>query len=105
MGGFDGSIHPKLESTGPSLQVVFPLAFFMVNDGNKPNPILHQIMHCVICHSICQTYNVYSTTKKKKCMIFYNQQHGTTSMKKHILDEHPLAWHKWNSVNVTFDSK
>ncbi len=66
MGGFEGSIHFKLENMGPSLQVVFPLTFFLVNDGNKPDAILCQIMHCVICHSIYQSYNVYNTTKKKR---------------------------------------
>jgi hypothetical protein len=75
-----------------------------MNDGNKPNPILRQIMHYVICYSICQSYNVYSITKKKKGMISYHQQHGITSMKKHILGEHLVVWHRWKSVNVTFDS-
>jgi hypothetical protein len=82
MGGFEGSIHFKLENMDPSLHVVCPLTFFLVNDGNKPNAILRQIMHCVICHSICQSYNVYSTTKKNKGMIFYNQQHGIIFIKK-----------------------
>jgi hypothetical protein len=26
-------------------------------------------------------------------------------MKKHILGEHPTAWHKWKSVSVAFDLK
>jgi hypothetical protein len=59
MGGFEGSIHPKFKSTGPSLQIVYPLTFFMVNDGNKLDPILRQ------------SYIVYNTTKMKKGMIFY----------------------------------
>ncbi len=36
-------------------------------------------------------------------MISYNQQHDNTSMKKHILGEHPAIWDKWKSVNVAFD--
>jgi hypothetical protein len=24
-------------------------------------------------------------------------------MKKHILVEHPIAWHMWKSANVAFD--
>ncbi len=68
----------------------------MVNDGNKLDLILFQTMHCVICHNVCQNYNVDSTIKRKKSKIYYNQQHGSTFMKNHILDEH---------VNVAFDSK
>jgi hypothetical protein len=37
-------------------------------------------------------------------MIFYNQQHGTISMKKYILGEHPTTWCKWKNANVAFDS-
>jgi hypothetical protein len=33
-------------------------------------------------------------------MISYNQQHGTTFMKKHILAEHPIAWHRWKIANL-----
>jgi hypothetical protein len=29
-----------------------PRRFFVVNDGNKPNPTFFQTMHCTICHSI-----------------------------------------------------
>jgi hypothetical protein len=32
-------------------------------------------------------------------MISYNQQQGTTSMKKHILVEHPIVWRKWKITN------
>jgi hypothetical protein len=31
---------------GPSPHVVFPLAFFVVSDGNKLDLILLQTMHC-----------------------------------------------------------
>jgi hypothetical protein len=60
----------------------FPEHFFVVNDGSKPNIIQLQIMHCVICHFVCQNYNDSSTIKKKKGMVFNNQQHGIISMKK-----------------------
>jgi hypothetical protein len=38
-------------------------------------------------------------------MISYNQQDGTTFMKKHILGEHPATWHTWKNINVAFDFK
>jgi hypothetical protein len=60
----------------------------MVNDGSKPDPILLQIMCCVICLFVCQSYNASNTTKREKNMNSYNQQHETTSMKKYILSEH-----------------
>lgn len=59
-------------------------------------------MWCVICHSVSQTYSSGNTTKKKKGLITFNQQHGTTSMKKHILSKHLAAWRCWKSVNLTF---
>jgi len=58
--------------------------FFMVNDGKKLNPLTTQTMCYLVCHSIYQTCSVGSSTKKWKGMIFYNQQHGTISMNKHI---------------------
>jgi hypothetical protein len=72
MGGFEGSTHPESKSMGPSLQVVFPLAFFVVNDGSMPNLILPQIMCCVICDYACQSYIVGNTIKRRKGMTFYN---------------------------------
>jgi hypothetical protein len=59
-----------------------------MNDGRKPHPILPQIMPCVICLFVCQNDNASNTTKRRKNMISYNQQHETTSMKKYILGEH-----------------
>jgi hypothetical protein len=76
---------------GPSLHVVSPLTFFVVNDGNKLDLIIFQTMHCVICHSVCQNYSAGNTIERKKNRICYNQQHGSTSMKNLILDEHPIA--------------
>jgi hypothetical protein len=70
MGGFEGSIHPKLKSMGFSSQV-YPLTFYVVNDGSKPNPILIQIMGCVIYHSVCPNYSAGSTIKRRKGMISY----------------------------------
>jgi hypothetical protein len=58
-----GSLTTSLMSLG---------IFFVMNDGNKLNPILLQIMHCVICHFVCQSYIVGSTTKRRKDMIFCN---------------------------------
>jgi hypothetical protein len=80
-----------------------PWHFFVVNDGSKLDPILLQTMHCVICLFVCQSYNVGNTTKRKKFLISYNQQHGIISMKKYILGEHLATWHKWKSANVAFD--
>jgi hypothetical protein len=37
----------------PHHKLSLPWHFFVVNDHNKPNPILPQIMHCVICHFVC----------------------------------------------------
>ncbi len=70
------------------------------------DPILLQTMFCVICHFVCQSYSVGSTTsKRRKGMTFYSLQHGITSMKKYILGEHLVAWCKWENVNVVFDSE
>ncbi len=74
-----------------------------MNDGNKPNPILHQTMHYMICHFVCQNYSVDSVAKRKKGMISYNQQYKITSIKEHILGEHPIVWCRWENVNVTFN--
>jgi hypothetical protein len=30
---------------------------------------------------------------------------GLFFMNKHILSEHPVTWHRWKNVDVTFDSK
>jgi len=49
----------------------FPWHFFVVNDGSKLDPILLQTMR-VICHFVCQSYNVGSTTKRRKGIISYN---------------------------------
>jgi hypothetical protein len=38
-------------------------------------------------------------------IFYYNQLHGTTSMKRYILGEHLANWHKWKSVNGGLDSK
>jgi hypothetical protein len=62
-----------------------PWHFFVVNDGKKPNPLTIQTMHFLVCHYVYQTCSASSTAKKQKGMISYNQQHGTTFMKKHIL--------------------
>ncbi len=35
-------------------------------------------------------------------MISYNQQHGTISMKKHILVEHLIVWCMWKITNLSF---
>jgi len=75
----------------------------VVNDGNKHSPILPQTMHCVICHFVCQNYNANNTTKRKKGMISYNQQYRITSIKEHILGEHPIVWCRWESANVAFN--
>jgi hypothetical protein len=77
-----------------------PWHFFVVNDGKKPNPLTIQTMHFLVCHYVYQTCSASSTAKKQKGMISYNQQHGTTFMKKHILAEHPIAWHRWKIANL-----
>ncbi len=41
-----------------------PWHFFVVNDGKKPNPLIPQTMHCLVCHFVYQTCCVGSTTKK-----------------------------------------
>jgi len=79
-----------------------PWHFFIVNDDNKLDLIRLQTMWCVICHSISQAYTSNNTIKKKKGLITFNQQHGTTCMKKHILPKHPTTWQCWKSANLTF---
>jgi len=68
----------------PHRKLSFLEHFFVVNDGSKPNLILVQIMHYVICHFVCQNYNVSSTIKRKKGMGF-NNQHEIISMKNQSL--------------------
>jgi hypothetical protein len=46
MGGIEDSIHPKSKEMGPSPQVVFPLAFFVVNDDRKLD--LYYLKPCVM---------------------------------------------------------
>jgi hypothetical protein len=104
MGGFEGSTHLELKAWVVHRMLSFPWHVFVLNDGNKLNPIWLQTIH-VICHFVCQNYNANSTTKRRKGMISYNQQHGTISMKRYILGEHLATWRKWKSVNGGFDSK
>jgi hypothetical protein len=40
----EGLIEPKSE--GLDSNTFLPWHFIVVNDGNKPNPILSQTMHC-----------------------------------------------------------
>jgi len=68
----------------PHRKLSFPEQFFVVNDGSKPNLILPQIMHYVICHFVCQNYSVSSTIRRKKGMGF-NNQHEIISMKNQSL--------------------
>jgi hypothetical protein len=60
----------------------------MVNDNTKPDHVMPQNMYCVISHFVYHIYSFSSTIKQMKDMISYKQQHGMTSMKKHILVEH-----------------
>ncbi len=90
---------------GPSPQVVFPLAFFVVNDGNKLYLILLQTMCCVICHSVTKITMSIVPSKGRKLGFITTNNMGGNSMKKHILDEHPIVWRMWKNVNVAFDSK
>jgi len=62
--------------------------------------LFSQTMYCTICHYVSQAYNFGSTTKKRKGLITYNQQHGTTSMKKHVTFEHGDVWARWKNVNL-----
>jgi hypothetical protein len=41
---------------------------------------------------ISHIYSFGNTTKKWEGMISYNQQHGTTLLKKHISNEHLATW-------------
>ncbi len=61
-----------------------PCNFFIVNDINKVTFTLVQTTCYVISHFVSQTYNFNNTTKKKKGVITFNQQHGISFMKKHI---------------------
>jgi hypothetical protein len=60
-----------LRKHGSFIACCLSLAFFVVNDGNKPNPIILQAM-CVICHFVCQNYSASNTAKRRKDMISYN---------------------------------
>jgi hypothetical protein len=62
-------------------------------------------MHFVVYHFVFWTYSFGSTTKKRKGMISYNQQHETTFMKKHILTKHPIVQHKWKTINLILIAK
>jgi hypothetical protein len=62
-------------------------------------------MHCTICHFVSHAYNYGSATKKKNGLITYSQQHGITSMKKHVTFEHGDAWAKWGIVNLNLATK
>jgi hypothetical protein len=74
----------------------------VVNDGKKSNPLTTQFMRCLVCHFVYKTCNASNTTKKWKGTISYNQQHGTTFMKKHILAKHPIVWCRWKIINLSF---
>lgn len=57
----------------PSPRVSFTVSLFLViNDGDKPNLVIAQTTHYVICHSIYHMYSFHNTTKKRKGVITHN---------------------------------
>jgi hypothetical protein len=57
----------------PSPQVFFIVdPFLVINDGDKPNIVIAQTMHYVICRSISHMYSFRNTTKKRKGVITHN---------------------------------
>jgi hypothetical protein len=56
-------------------------------------------MCCVVNHCVLQAQNGSSTTKEKGCVI-YNKDHGTTTMKKHIVSKNHDFYKKKGSRKV-----
>jgi hypothetical protein len=105
MGIIEGLIEMNQKAWIPHSKTSLPWHFFVVNDSSKLNPTFFQTMHCTICHFVSHAYNYGSTTKKRNGLITYGQQHGTTSMKKHVTSKHGNAWAKWKSVNLNLATK
>lgn len=63
-------------------------AFYVVNDNSEPDSAHPQQMRCAICHPAQQEHRPNSATRVRKGVVTYNKQHGTTSMKKHVAQEH-----------------
>lgn len=67
-------------------------AFFQLLDGSGGGRVdanIVQTMRCVICHPTFVSNPISSgTTRSRKCVVNYNHNHGSTSLKKHVDSAH-----------------
>lgn len=73
-------------------------AFYVVNDNSEPDSAHPQQMRCAICHPAQQEHRPNSATRVRKGVVTYNKQHGTTSMKKHVAQEHGDIFTKYRNT-------
>lgn len=73
-------------------------AFYVVNDNSEPDSAHPQQMRCAICHPAQQEHRPNSATRVRKGVVTYNKQHGTTSMKKHVAQEHGDIFTKYKAT-------
>nr|XP_024402695.1 uncharacterized protein LOC112295398 isoform X2 [Physcomitrium patens] len=73
-------------------------AFYVVNDNSEPDSGRPQQMRCAICHPAQQEHRPNSATRVRKGVVTYNKQHGTTSMKKHVAQEHGDIFTKYKAT-------
>lgn len=73
-------------------------AFYVVNDNSEPDSAHPQQMRCAICHPAQQEHRPNSATRVRKGVVTYNKQHGTTSMKKHVAQEHGEIFTKYKAT-------
>jgi hypothetical protein len=73
------------------------LGFFIVNDGAKINSCNPQIMRCIVCHCYPIDVNAINVShEKNKCLLNYNKDHGTSSLKKLVFHEHVEECKRWD---------
>nr|XP_024359895.1 uncharacterized protein LOC112274515 isoform X1 [Physcomitrium patens] len=76
-------------------------AFYVVNDNSEPDSARPQQMRCAICHPAQQEHRPNSATRVRKGVVTYNKQHGTTSMKKHVAQEHGDIFTKYKATRMS----
>jgi hypothetical protein len=66
---------------------------FVVNNNYDITLGITQMMRCMECHSITQAHSSSNNTiEKKKGVVTYNKDYGTTSLKKHLIFKHANVW-------------
>jgi hypothetical protein len=84
--------------------------FLLHLQGIKVDVKVPQTMRCVLCHPTSSTPTVSEgqsstvsqpTTRSRKDILNYNPAHGSTSMMKHVMNEHAADMERYKEVVAT----